>query len=144
MVSANAMTVNVKNVSIRYANLGDIDHLEEIDVLPNWKEILLDKQQGLIVLEYKKVVCGVYSFRLTKTTYLVDNFMVNLKFRHMRMGSRLIDDLKDRCYKTSHKLINIKTPEYAVDLQLFLKYHGFWAISLDKSGHGWYNMVYRV
>lgn len=141
--NAGVFNVNVKNVTVRYANSGDIPGLQAVAPFVVWEEFLYNKYYGIIVIDYKNSISGCYVFHLSKTTYFVSNFIISEKLRHQKLGTRLIEDLKDRCYKTQHKLLSVKVPEFAVDLQLFLKKSGF--IALKSSNNGtWYNMIYRV
>jgi hypothetical protein len=141
VINANASYASVKTVfvkNVRYANRGDIPYLQDFDILVDWEYLLTNKNGGLIVVG--STPQGVYSFQINKTTYFVSNFHMSTYTN----GVRLIEDLKERCYKTHRKMISIQVPVECLDLQFFLKNSEFEAISIDKKSDLCYYMTYRV
>ena len=57
-------------VKTRWANSGDLDYLQEIDITVDW-DILKSNKYNIIVAEKGKRIVGFYYFRLTKYSYII-------------------------------------------------------------------------
>lgn len=125
-------------VKTRWANSGDLDYLQEIDITVDW-DILKNNKYNIIVAEKGKRIVGFYYFRLTKYSYVVENFIIKHDCRHLGYGKALLKELQQRCVQTHHKMIDILVPEESLDFQKFLRLNQFECISTS----GAYHFVWR-
>jgi len=116
--------VNRNAVKTRWANSGDIDSLQNVDLTVDWN-IIKDSKYNVIIAENNKTIVGFYYFRLTKYSYVVENFFIRYDFRGLGYGGALLKELQRRCVTTQHKMIDIIVPEECLDFQMFLKAGGF-------------------
>jgi len=121
-------------VKTRWANSGDLDYLQEIDITVDWN-ILKNNKYNIIVAEKGKRIVGFYCFKLTKYSYIVENFLIKHDCRHLGYGKALLKELQHRCIQTQHKMINIIVPEESLDFQKFLKLNDFECISTSGAYH---------
>lgn len=132
--TATQNPVTKSAVKTRWANSGDLDYLQEIDLTVDW-DIIKNNKYSVIVAEKGRRIVGFYYFRLTKHSYIVENFMVKHDCRKMGYGTALLKELQQRCVTTQHKMIDIQVPEEALDFQKFLKINKFECISTSGAYH---------
>ena len=148
-------TINIKKVNFRNAELDEFELITHLDGDSFYRKITKDefdssfytRRIGIKIIEYNKKPIGYFVVKFLKDTYVIIRMTIDLTWRRMSVGTRILDLLKKKLNLNYRHTINAYVDERNLEAQLFLKSNGFVWIKTtqnDDSVYGIYCMSYSI
>jgi len=83
-----------------------------------------------LIAEHKELIAGYILFAFSETKYSILNLAVAERYRHIGVGTRLMEMVKKNLRKMKRTRITAKVREANLLAQLFFKSQGFKAVSI--------------
>ncbi len=135
------------------SDLPEVLHIESDSFEFPWDEedfLCVLRQRNCIgmIAEHDHKVVGFMIYELQKSRLCILNFAVDPKFRRQRVGSAMIERMRDNLDQQGRTELLVEVRERNLDAQQFFRSQGFRAISIlrghyEDTGEDGYVMLYK-
>jgi hypothetical protein len=123
---------------VRYGNRGDIEFLQDFNILVDWNAALVDKTRMIVIFEEDEIK-GFYFCQVRPRTFRVD--LLGGDDRTIRY---MLKELKGRARKQKRLSVSLLVSEYLTDLHKALKDNQFVCAAILPGSPSSYLMICRL